>query len=62
MNWILCGREHLEAIRAIFNEAIVNSTVLFDYEPRPVEVMEAWFTAKEKAGLPVSGLETTGAN
>ncbi len=58
MNWILCGREHLEAIRAIFNEAIVNSTALYDYEPRSVEVMETWFTAKEKAGLPVIGLET----
>ena len=60
MNWILCGREHLEEIRAIFNEAIVNSTALYDYEPRSVEVMEAWFAAKEKNGLPVIGV-TNGA-
>jgi L-amino acid N-acyltransferase YncA len=56
MNWILCGREHLEAIRSIFNEAIVNSTALYDYEPRSVETMEAWFTGKEKGGLPVIGV------
>ena len=60
MNWILCGREHLEAIRSIFNEAIVSSTALYDYEPRSVAVMEAWFAAKEKAGLPVIGLENAG--
>jgi phosphinothricin acetyltransferase len=57
MNWILCGRERLEAIRSIFNEAILNSTALYDYEPRSVAVMEAWFAAKEAAGLPVIGLE-----
>lgn len=56
MHWTLCGREHLEAIRAIFNEAIVNSTALYDYEPRAPEAMEAWFAAKEKAGLPVIGV------
>lgn len=59
MNWILCGRERLREIRAIFNEAIVNSTALYDYEPRSVEVMEAWFAAKEAAGLPVIGLENS---
>lgn len=56
MHWTLCGREHLEAIRAIFNDAIVNSTALYDYAPRSVEVMEAWWDAKQKAGLPVIGV------
>ncbi len=56
MHWTLCGREHLEAIRAIFNEAIVNSTALYDYEPRTREVMESWLATKEKAGLPVIGV------
>ena len=51
-----CGRDRLEAIQDIFNDAIVNSTALYDYVPRSREVMEAWFDAKEKAGLPVIGL------
>lgn len=56
MIWIDCNRDHLEAIRAIFNEAIVNSTALYDYVPRSVEVMQAWFDAKENAKLPVIGV------
>ncbi|MES2597231.1 MAG: N-acetyltransferase family protein [Verrucomicrobiota bacterium] len=56
MTWIDCGREYLEPIRAIFNEAIVNSTALYDYVPRSREVMEAWFAAKEEKSLPVIGV------
>lgn len=56
MTWIECGPEHLEAIRGIFNEAIVNSTALYDYEPRSVEVMQAWWEAKQKGGFPVIGV------
>ena len=56
MTWIECGRERLEPIRAIFNDAIVNSTALYDYEPRSVAVMEAWFAAKAAGNLPVIGV------
>ena len=56
MTWIDCGREHSEAIRTIFNEAIVNSTALYDYHPRSPEVMDAWFRAKEAGNLPVIGV------
>lgn len=56
MTWIDCTREHLEAIRAIFNDAIVNSTALYDYVPRSPEVMEVWFEAKQKGGLPILGV------
>ena len=56
MTWTDCGREHLEAIRAIFNDAIVNTTALYDYEPRSVEVMQAWFAVKEEKKLPVIGV------
>lgn len=55
MNWIECGPEHLESIRAIFNEAIENSTALYEYEPRSVAFMEAWWEAKQKGGYPVLG-------
>jgi L-amino acid N-acyltransferase len=48
---------HAEAIRAIFNEAIVGSTALYDYKPRTIEMMSAWFDAKAKGKFPVIGIE-----
>lgn len=55
-----CGPRHLEAIRAIYNDAILNTTALYEYEPRSVAVMEQWLAAKEAAGLPVLGVEVDG--
>lgn len=53
-----CTHErHAPAILAIFNEAIVNSTALYDYQPRPLESMKAWFDAKQQGNFPVIGLE-----
>ncbi|MFX6296384.1 N-acetyltransferase family protein, partial [Acinetobacter baumannii] len=37
------------------NEAIVNSTALYDYVPRPPQAMETWFAAKRAGGFPVVG-------
>jgi len=54
---IQCGREHLEVIRGIYNHEIVHTTSLYEYEPRSVETMEAWWAAKQAAGLPVLGIE-----
>jgi len=48
---------HAEAILAIFNDAIANSTALYDYTPRPPEAMVTWFDTKHKGGFPVLGLE-----
>lgn len=48
---------HADAILAIFNDAIVNSTALYDYKARTAENMVAWFEAKQKGGYPVIGLE-----
>lgn len=56
MTWIDCTRDHLEPIRAIFNEAIVNSTALYDYVPRSREFMESWFAIKEEKNLPIIGV------
>ncbi|WP_374398702.1 N-acetyltransferase family protein [Niveibacterium sp.] len=50
---------HADAILAIFNEAIVNSTALYDYTPRPPESMVTWFETKRKGGFPVLGIEDT---
>lgn len=50
-----CGPEQVEAIREIFNEVILTSTALFEYEPRSTETVAAWLQAKQAAGLPVIG-------
>ena len=50
---------HADAILAIFNEAIVSSTALYDYTPRPPESMVTWFEAKRKGGFPLLGIEDT---
>lgn len=58
MKPIRCTRAHAEAIRAIFNDAIVHTTALYDYRPRTPEMLAAWFEAKEKGKYPVIGLES----
>jgi L-amino acid N-acyltransferase YncA len=54
---IRCRSEHLEAIRAIYNHEILHTTALYEYEPRSVETLAAWWAGKEQAGLPVLGIE-----
>ena len=57
MQFIACTYEsHANAILGIFNEAIVNSTALYDYKPRTQESMIAWFKAKEAGRFPVIGI------
>jgi L-amino acid N-acyltransferase len=46
---------HADAILDIFNEAIVNSTALYDYQPRQPESMTSWFKTKETGNFPVIG-------
>ncbi len=48
---------HAPAILDIFNDAIVNSTALYDYQPRTPANMATWFEAKRQGGFPVIGLE-----
>lgn len=48
---------HADAILDIFNDAILNSTALYDYKPRPPESMVTWFDAKRAGGFPVIGIE-----
>jgi phosphinothricin acetyltransferase len=48
---------HADAILAIFNEAILNSTALYDYQPRAPQSMVAWFDTKRNGGFPVIGIE-----
>jgi L-amino acid N-acyltransferase len=54
MKLIQCSYEnHAQVILSIFNEAILNSTALYEYKPRTMQTMEAWFAAKAAGGFPV---------
>ncbi|MBI5257216.1 MAG: N-acetyltransferase [Burkholderiales bacterium] len=58
MNLIHCTEaRHAGAILDILNEAIVNSTAVYDYAPRPPSAMAPWFATKRSQGWPVLGLE-----
>lgn len=56
MKLINCDESYSEQILAILNDAIVTSTALYDYQPRTMESMTAWFAAKKKGNYPVLGL------
>jgi L-amino acid N-acyltransferase YncA len=56
MQLVTCTHDaHAGAILDIFNDAIVNSTALYDYRPREPESMAPWFQAKQALGAPVIG-------
>jgi phosphinothricin acetyltransferase len=56
LQFVACTYEsHAGAVLDILNEAIVNSTALYDYKPRPPGSMVAWFQAKEAGRYPVIG-------
>ncbi|TCS37756.1 phosphinothricin acetyltransferase [Paucimonas lemoignei] len=59
MKFVSCTYErHASAILAIFNDAILHSTALYDYRPRSPESMIGWFRAKEERRFPVIGVES----
>jgi phosphinothricin acetyltransferase len=56
MNFITCTYEsHAHEILEILNDAIVNSTALYDYEPRNIESMVNWFQQKKIGSFPIIG-------
>jgi L-amino acid N-acyltransferase len=56
MQLVACTWEsHANEILDIFNEAIANSTALYDYKPRTPDSMAGWFKTKEAGRLPVIG-------
>ena len=58
MNLVTCTfDQNAPAILAIFNDAIANSTALYEYQPRTMDTIRAWFDAKAKGNFPVLGLE-----
>ena len=56
MQFVACSHAaHAGAILEILNDAIVHSTALYDYQPRPPEAMVGWFKAKDAGRFPVIG-------
>lgn len=57
MQLVACTHEsHADSILDLLNDAIVNSTALYDYKPRTLDSMQGWFKAKEIGNFPVIGL------
>lgn len=53
-------QQHAGPILDILNEAILNSTALYEYRPRPPQSMPAWFAQKTAGRFPVIGAEEGG--
>lgn len=51
----------LAAMLAIYNDAVLTTTAVYDYKPRSSEQQVAWFKAKREQGLPVLVAEDGGA-
>ena len=43
----------LDAILAIYNDAVVNTTAVYDYEPRSPQAQAQWFETKQRSRYPV---------
>jgi L-amino acid N-acyltransferase len=44
---------NLEAIHEIYNDAVLNTTASYDYEPRTMEYRIAWFETHAEQRLPI---------
>ena len=51
---------HAAAVREIFNNAILNTTALYEYRPRSLDTVVGWFGEKASAGLPILGVVSEG--
>ena len=61
MTTIRLASEHdLPEILNIYNDAILNTTSVYDYKPHTLEMRQAWFAAKQRDGYPVFVAEVAG--
>lgn len=56
MKIIKCTPEYASQILDIFNDAILNSTALYDYKPWTMDTMKVWFETKAQHNFPVIGI------
>ncbi|WP_106418656.1 GNAT family N-acetyltransferase [Salinicola tamaricis] len=47
---------HGGAMMSIFNDAILNTTALYEYQPRTLDFIEQWFRTKHEGDLPILGV------
>jgi L-amino acid N-acyltransferase len=45
--------DDLEAMLAIYNDAIINTTAVYEYQPRMPDAQRQWFETKQAQRLPV---------
>lgn len=50
--------DHAQAMLAIFNDTIANTTALYEYDPRTMDTMVQWFETKAQGDYPVIGAFT----
>jgi L-amino acid N-acyltransferase len=51
-----CTVSQLPEILDILNEAIIHTTAIYDYKPRDMDYMHAWFAEKQSGNYPVLGI------
>src|SRR3954471_16502704 len=52
--------DDLRQILDIYNDVIVHTTAVYDYEPHTLEMRQAWFNTKKEQGFPVFVAEQAG--
>ncbi len=55
MKLIDCTFDHAPEILAIYNDAILHTTALYEYQPRTMTTMETWFATKRAGHFPILG-------
>ncbi|HHW9616057.1 TPA: N-acetyltransferase family protein [Staphylococcus aureus] len=59
---IRCAKkEDLNAILAIYNDAIINTTAVYTYEPQTIDERIAWFETKQRNHEPIFVFEESGS-
>ena len=51
-----CNESHIKEIMEILNEAIINTTALYDYRPFTEENVMLWYTHKKEKKFPLIGI------
>lgn len=54
-------KEDLNAILAIYNDAIINTTAVYTYEPQTIGERVAWFETKQRRHEPIFVFEENGS-
>ena len=59
---IRCAKKRdLNAILVIYNDAIINTTAVYTYEPQTIDERVAWFETKQRKHEPIFVFEENGS-